>query len=271
VYPRSVRPSRILTEIREGKVATCAKLNLGEPRIVELAGMVGCSSVWLCNEHVPGEWTTIEHSVRAAKVHDMDVIVRVSKGSYSEYLKPFECDAAGIMVPYVESAEEAQRVVEMCRCHPLGSRPMDGGNVDGSFCGLDAEDYIRYCNEDKFIILQIESPKGVEEVEKIAAVPGYDFLLFGPGDYSHRLGKLGKIHDPEVLAARKRVEAAAMQNGKWGVAVGYPAPAAELLSRGYRIAQITSDVVALRGAFTKAINDFHTGFGVAQSTYSDAR
>ncbi|MDZ4287695.1 MAG: aldolase, partial [Prosthecobacter sp.] len=83
------RSSRILREIRAGKRATVFKLNLIDPRIVELAGLSGASAVWLCNEHVPNDWLNLEHQVRAAKLHDMDTIVRVSKGSYSEYVKPF--------------------------------------------------------------------------------------------------------------------------------------------------------------------------------------
>jgi len=65
--------------------------------------------VWLCNEHVPNDWLNLEHQIRAAKLFDMDTIVRVSKGSYSEYIKPFECDATGIMVPHIASADRRTR------------------------------------------------------------------------------------------------------------------------------------------------------------------
>lgn len=254
-----MRPSRVLREVRSGKIATCLKLNLGDPRVVELGGLMGFSSVWICNEHVLNDWSVIENSVRAGKLYDMDTIVRVSKGSYSDYVKPFECDAAGIMVPYVESEAEARRVVEMCRCHPLGARPMDGGNVDGEFCGVDWDDYSQHCNSEKFIVIQIESPAGVEQVEEIAAVPGYDFLLFGPGDFSHRIGKLGKIQDPEVIAARKRVEEAARRHGKWGFSVGGPTSPDEMFARGYRVALVASDILSLRAAFKDSLANFQAG------------
>jgi len=61
-------------------------------------------AVRICNEHVPGDWTQMEHCIRAAKIHDMEVIVRVSKGSYRDYVKPFEADAAAIMVPPITSS-----------------------------------------------------------------------------------------------------------------------------------------------------------------------
>ena len=59
-----LRPSRVLREVRAGRPATVLKLNLNDPRIVEMAGLAGASAVWLCNEHVPNDWTNLEHQVR---------------------------------------------------------------------------------------------------------------------------------------------------------------------------------------------------------------
>ncbi len=68
---------------------------------------------------------------RAAKVFDVDAIVRVPRGSYSDMIRPLELDAAGIMVPHVMSAEDARQVVRWTRFAPVGLRPLDGGNADG--------------------------------------------------------------------------------------------------------------------------------------------
>lgn len=245
-----MRKSRVLREMHEGKLAPCAKVNLADPRVVEICGLMGFSCVWVCHEHVPNDWSFYENAVRAGKIHDLDVIVRVSKGSYSEMLKPFECDAAGVMVPHVTSAAEAAEVVETCRCHPLGKRPLDGGNVDGHFCQLPAEEYTRLSNEEKFIILQIESPEAVDAVDEIAAVPGFEFLLFGPGDFAHRIGKVGQINVPEVEEARRRVEEAAAKHGKKCFGVGASGTPEELLGRGYSIVNLASDV----GLLTKSMD-----------------
>lgn len=244
-----MRSSRVLREIRAGQPATCIKINITNPRIVELAGLAGASAVWLCNEHVPTEWTTIENCVRAAKIHDTDVIVRVARGAYSDYVKPLEADATGIMVPHVASADEAREIVDMCRFHPLGRRALDGGNVDGAFCQIPMPEYLAASNREKFLVLQIESPEAVGEVEKIAAVPGYEFLLFGPGDYAHRIGQAGDIHHPEVAKARARVEDAARRHGKFLVAVGVAGTPQEQAARGYVLTTVGSDVHGLGQAF----------------------
>ncbi len=251
-----LRPSRVLREIRAGQVSTAFKINLSDPRVIELAGLAGVSAVWLCNEHVPNDWLNLEHQVRAAKLHDIDMIVRVSKGSYSDYVKPFECDATGIMVPHVTSADEARRVVQMVRCRPLGDKPLDAGNMDGLFCQVPLAEYAEHCNREKFVILQIESPEGLAEIDAIAAVPGFDMLLFGAGDYSHRIGRLGEIGHPEVVAARKQVAAAAARHGKHVAVASLYGQKDEVLAEGARLAVLGADVVALGGAFTSLVTGF---------------
>lgn len=264
-----LRSSRILREVRAGQRATVLKLNLIDPRIVELAGLAGASGVWLCNEHVPNDWLNLEHQIRAAKLHDMDTIVRVNKGSYSDYVKPFECDATGIMVPHVASADEARAVVDMVRCHPLGRRAMDGGNMDGAFCQISLADYAKQNNTERFVILQIESPEALEQVEQIAAVPGFDMLLFGAGDFSHRIGKLGQATAPEVVAARKRVAKAAIANGKYVAVASLYGQKEEVIAEGTHVFTLGADVLGLGDFFNKTITDFNADAprDQAQSVY----
>lgn len=255
----TLRSSRLLRELRAGLNPCTLKFNLNDPRIIEMAGLAGASAVWLCNEHVPNDWSNLENQVRAAKLHDLDSIVRVSKGSYSDYVKPFEMDATAIMVPHVTTAEEACKVVEMTRFMPLGRRPMDGGNLDGAFCQIATNDYLRHSNSERLLILQIESPEGLENVEAIAAVSGFDVLLFGPGDFSHLIGKAGQVGAPEVVAARKRVAAAAQKNGKYLMMPGMIAPRPELEEEGWRIFNLGSDVVSLGAALNNLVADYRGG------------
>ena len=112
------------------------------------------------------------------------------------------------------------------------------------------EDYIAHSNTERIVIFQIESPEALENVEKIAAVPGFDGILFGPGDFSHRIGKVGQLDAPEVVAARKRVARACLANGKFAMTAGLIAPFAELVAEGYRLINIGADVVAI-GAYVK--------------------
>src|ERR1700750_2805559 len=229
------RRSRVLEKIRRGEFPSMIKLNLSDPRVTEIAGLVGADSVWLCNEHVPNDWLGMENQIRAARIHDVDTIVRVGRGSSSDYIKPLEADATGIIVPHVGSADEARQIVDWVRCYPVGKRALDGGNVDGQFCLVPMDEYLRHTNTERIVVLQIESPEALENVEEIAAVPGFDMFLFGPGDFSHLIGKAGQIGAPEVVAARKRVAAAAQKHGKHLMVPGMIAPRAELEAKGWRV------------------------------------
>lgn len=260
------RTSRILKMLRSGQVPLVLKLNLSEPRVVELAGLAGADAVWLCTEHVLNDWHSIENQIRAARIHNIDCLVRVARGSYSDYIRPLEGDATGIIVPHVETPEEARQIVAWTRFHPLGKRPLDGGNCDGQFCQLDMDTYLKHSNEERVIVLQIESPEGLENVEAIAAVPDYDILMFGAGDFSHRIGHAGNINHPEVIAARKRIGAAARKHGKFAMVPGPMAPVKELIAEGYGMIGSGSDVWGLGQYFHEQIKKMRTETSAAPSS-----
>ena len=252
------RSSRILKLLRGGDIPLLLKCNLSDPRVMEIAGLSGVDGVWLCNEHVPNDWIGIENQIRAAKLHDIDTIVRVARGSYSDHIKPFEADATGIMVPHVGSVDEARQIIDWVRFQPLGRRPMDGGNADGQFCFVPVKEYMHHSNTERIVILQIESPEALEHVEKIAALPGFDALLFGPGDFSHRIGKAGEVNDPQVVAARQRVAAAGKKHGKYVMAAGLFAPMNDLVAEGHNIFSVGADVIAI-SQYTKQRLDVARG------------
>ncbi len=114
--------------MRAGEVATCVKLNLVDPAVSEIAALAGFDCVWLDTEHVPHTTNEILNHIRAAKMHDMDTLVRVQRGSYSDLIHPLEMDATGIMVPHLMSLEEAKKIVYYTKFHPVGRRPLDGGD-----------------------------------------------------------------------------------------------------------------------------------------------
>lgn len=210
-----------------------------------MSGAFGFDGAWVCNEHVPTDWLLMENMVRAAKVHDMDTMVRVRRGSYSEYILPLEMDATGIMVPHVMSAKQAKEVVWMTRFHPVGRRPVDGGNLDGFFCMIDPVEYMATANRERFVVMQIEDPEALEDVDAIAAVPGYEVLFFGPGDFAHGIGKPGQFDSKEVNDARRAVAAAAARHGKFAGTMSLPEKIGERLEEGFRFLNVGADVVGL--------------------------
>ncbi len=239
-----MRESRVLRQMRAGKVAVSAKLNLSDPRAAEIAAMAGFDCLWIDLEHVPNSMTCVEDTVRTAKIYDVDVLTRVSKGSYNDFIRPLEADSTGIMVPHLMSLEEAKKIVYFTKFHPIGRRPIDGGNADGKYCMVNAADYIKEANEQRFTVVQIEDPEPVAELEEICALPGIDMLFFGPADFAQGIGDpSGK--DPEIDRVRRLVAKTARKYGKFAGTVGGPANLDSLVEMGYTFVNVGADVIAL--------------------------
>jgi len=241
----SMRPSRVLAKLRAGGVATCFKLNLADARAMEIAAMAGFDCLWADMEHVPNDLGVIEKGIWAAKSQNVDVMVRVARGGYSDYIRPLEMDAAGIMVPHLMSLADAKAVARMTRFHPIGRRPVDGGNADGAYCGVEFADYLKQANAQRFVVVQIEDPEPLEELEAIAAVPGIDMLFFGPGDFSQGIGAPGVWDHPRLLDARRRVAQVATAHGKFAGTVASAGNLDEWIALGYRFLSMGADVVGL--------------------------
>ncbi len=264
-----MRPSRVLAKMRAGGVAICMKLNLADPRVAEIAGLCGFDCIWTDMEHVPNTLHDVENIIRAAKMLDMDTLVRVPRGSYSDLIHPLEMDAAGIMVPHVMSAEDAKKVAWYTRFHPIGRRPMDGGNSDGSYCMIPVDEYIKQANEQRFVIVQIEDPEPLDELEEIAQIEGIDMLLFGAGDFSQGIGAPGQFDHPKINETRIRVAKVARKYGKFAGALGGPGNFKELVDMGYQFLSVGADVIGL-WQYNREIMSAISGLSLAspKSTYS---
>lgn len=241
----AMRPSRVLRTIGEGRVASCLKVISSDARIIETFAASGVDAIWVCTEHTPANYENIEHQVRAAKIHDVDLVVRCPRGSYSDYIRGLEADATAVMVPHVMGHDDAKNVVQMTKFAPLGRRACDGGNADGLYCRIPYTEYLQQANRERFIIHQIEDPEPLEELEAIAETPGVDMLFFGPGDYSTVVGKPGQIWDKDIMQVGERIARAARDAGKMAGTVAVPDKFQTLADMGYNFINIGGDVSAL--------------------------
>lgn len=251
----NMRKSKVLRKIKEGKVAFSTKLNLADPRAIEIAAMFDFDCIWIDMEHVPADYIDLENMIRAAKLYDCDVLTRVARsGGYADLIRPLEADSTGIMVPHLMSLKEAKDVVYYTKFHPIGRRPLDGGNADGKFCLIDGKEYMKQANEERFNIIQIEDPEPMEELEEICALPGLDMIFFGPADFSQGIGKPCDMADSEVVSARKLVAETARKHGKMAGTVGTLDNVEQLIAEGFNFINIGADVIAL-GSYYKSISE----------------
>lgn len=262
-----MRRSKVLEKLRAGKVVSCFKVNLADARVCELAAISGFDCVWVDMEHVAQDWSVIGSGVWSTKAHDTDLMVRVSRGGYSDYIRPLELDATGIMVPHIMSLNDARSVIDMTRFHPLGRRPIDGGNADGGYTTIEFQDYLKQANEQRFVVLQIEDPEPMEELDGIGALEGYDMLFFGPGDFSQGIGAPGQWSHPRLIEARRRVAEVARAHGKFAGTVGSAANFDELRALGYQFISVGADVVGLKDYCANLLKPFRPAPDMKKDSY----
>jgi 4-hydroxy-2-oxoheptanedioate aldolase len=254
-----MRKSRVLRKLRNSELVSCFNLKFTDTRAVEIAALSGFDCLWLCMEHVGVDYSVVEHQIQAAKIHDVDCLVRVPKGSYSDYIIPLEQDAAGIMVPHVMSEKEAKQIVRTTRFHPLGRRPTDGGNADGNYGMLPFKEYTQQANQERFIMIQIEDPEPLDELDAICAVEGIDMVFFGPNDYSHAIGLPGELQHPKVKDVMKKVADTANKHGKVAATMTINDNFQELVEMGFRFINFSSDTAGLRRYCREMMDIFKTG------------
>ena len=249
-----MRKSRVLRKIRNGETAFSFKLNLGDVRAAEIAAMSGIDCLWTDMEHVPNDYYAIENIVRAAKIYDVDVLTRVKRGSYSDLINPLEADSAGIMIPHLMSLEEAKQVVYYTKFHPIGRRPIDGGNADGNYCLTDGNTYIKQANEERFNVVQIEDPEPLKDLDAICALEGIDMIFFGPADFSQGIGHPNDFAHPKLARVKELVAATARKHGKMAGTVGGIGNYKQLEEMGYNFINLGADVIALSGYYTDIVS-----------------
>ena len=150
-------------------------------------------------EHGLSTTETINNHIRASLLTGMAPIVRV-KGVDSHAIgSALDMGAIGVQVPNISTAEEAQKAVQSARFHPDGMRGVCRFVRAASYGGTNKEDYFREANQ-AILILQIEGKKGVENLDEILAVKGYDIIFIGPYDLSQSIGLPGQIDSPEVTS-----------------------------------------------------------------------
>lgn len=187
-------------------------------------------------------------------------IVRPPSKSYADISKLLDVGAMGFVFQMVESAAEAAELVSFTRYPPNGVRGAMFGAAHDDYRAPYATETLTAANDRILLLALIETPKGLENVEAIAAVDGIDLLHMGQGDLSVGLGIPGQSEHPLIQAAIDRVVAAATAQGKPAAAGGGSAEWSRmLLDRGYRMISHSSDIALFQGGLAEGLAALKAG------------
>jgi 2-dehydro-3-deoxyglucarate aldolase len=238
-------------------------LSLGSADAAEAIAHAGFD--WLCidMEHAPNDSADVTAQLRAiAAAHlPTEPVVRVPACEPWLVKRVLDAGARTLMFPNIESAEAALHAVRLTR-YPDAGAP-DGlrgvaGVVRASAFGA-RRDYLQSANAQIATIVQIESARALEEVERIAATPGVDCLFVGPSDLAASLGHLGDTKHPDVQAALAHVAAAAEQaRVAAGIFALDAANARQFREAGFRFIALAADVIWLVRAVRTALQEVRT-------------
>lgn len=183
--------------IDSGAIALGAVITLNDPVIAELAGYSGMDFVWIDSEHGVFNPETIKQMIVAAAAGDCAALVRV-RGNDANLLKPvLDMNPAGVIIPMIKNAEEAESAVTACRYPPRGTRGCGIRRASG-YNNIVLSAYLQQSHEAPWVILQIEHIDAVPHLDKILAVSGIGSICVGPCDLAASMGLADRMDDPEV-------------------------------------------------------------------------
>lgn len=251
-----LKPNLLRQRIAEGQVAVGHMvMEFGTRGIAKILEATGLDFVLLDMEHGGLELEHLADLIAWLKATPIAPIVRVPGAHYHFIARVMDMGALGIMCPNVESAEQVQALVDAVKYGPEGKRGLGLGTAHNDYVMPQPVEYLKQANANTTVICQIESEKGLENLEAIAAVPGVDILWVGHFDLTQSMGIVAQFQHPRFQEALRRVAIVARQHGKAaGIQPGSREQAAEWKKAGYNVISWGSDIAVYRGALAAAVS-----------------
>lgn len=210
-----MRTSKTLAKLRAGEPVRMCCLGHFIPAYIRHASHFGFDCIWLDLEH--RTFTDREVQTLLAYFHqfDIDCMLRAPTLEKTRLYRYLEDGATGLMIPHVSTPEKAKMLVDAVKFPPIGDRGIDGAGLDSDFYLQGGDGYTDAANRETFLVVQIETPEAVANVDAILEVEGVDGLFVGPGDLGLRIAKTET--DLTLEAAYQQVADACQRHGKaWG-------------------------------------------------------
>ena len=193
-----LRPNKAKHKLQDGGIATIVSGHInGE--MIEFLGPFGFDGIWIETEHGPIDFADIPNLSRACDLWGMTPVVRVNLNLPGVIYRTLDVGAQAIVVPHVDTAEEARAVVTAAKFHPIGAR-----GAYTSRQGIGVDDYPSKANDETMVVVLIEDVVAIDNLAKILAVDDIDVFFVASGDLAQSMGLLGQATHPDVLATVDR-------------------------------------------------------------------
>lgn len=237
-----MQKSRVKEKLRRGEPTLAFSVHFSDPSVVEMLGLLGYDSVWICNEYKGYDPLMLDHMVRAARAAGMETVLRTGADGRDDIVRFLCLGVNALMIPHVGTVDDAREIVRRAKYPPLGHRELETVNADADFGLMGLADYLKAANDETLLILQLEDVAAIDRADEIAAVEGVDVLFVGPADLSLSLGMPGQLDHPKVVDQIARVVRACESHHIFcGTPALYPEHCRRLIDLGVRYFTDRSD------------------------------
>ena len=245
--------SGLKARLKNGERLLGTMITIADPTVAEILADVGFDWLFIDGEHGPLGTQEVLAILQAVDAK-VPCIVRVPECAEAPIKQMLDIGAAGIIVPQVNSAEQAADVVRYAKYAPEGSRGVGLARAHGY--GARFAEYLQAANSEILVVVQAEHAEAVQNIDEIVKVEGVDAILLGPYDLSASLGKMGEVSDPVVTQAIDKITDACKANemplGYFGVNAEAIRPYQE---QGYTLLVAGVDTLILSGGATRLLKD----------------
>jgi 2-dehydro-3-deoxyglucarate aldolase/4-hydroxy-2-oxoheptanedioate aldolase len=245
-----VKTNLVRQRLSEGRIAVGHMLMEFSTRgIAKILEAADADFALIDMEHTANDLPRVADLIAWLKATRITPLVRVPAAQYHFIARCLDAGALGIMVPNVESADQARVIVNAVKYAPEGHRGLGLGTAHNDYVAPKPVEYLREANANTLVICQIESLRGLENLGAIAAAPGVDILWVGHFDLTNSMGIVAQFNHPQFLDALARVAEVARRHGKAaGVQPGSGEQAEQWMKLGYNVISFSSDSAVYRNA-----------------------
>lgn len=258
-----MKSNPVKAKLREGKPSFGTWLSLGDLHATRVLARCGFDWLTLDIEHSAIDWSRAAMIFAAVADAGCVPLARVPEGSHALIKRVLDAGAWGIVVPMVDTVEQARAAIAAAKYPPEGNRSVGGGMHSLNFAAT-AGDYYQRANGEILVVLQTESPTGVDNAEAIYSLPGCDAIFVGPNDlrFQMRAADGTMPTDEEHEAMIQRVIAAGKKVGApTGIHAMDPASALERARQGMQFIAVASDLRMLNEGAQRIVKTLWPGDG----------
>jgi 2-dehydro-3-deoxyglucarate aldolase/4-hydroxy-2-oxoheptanedioate aldolase len=252
--------NRVKRMLKDGEKTAGAWLQIASPFTAEIMSQAGFDWLMIDMEHGPGDILTLITQLQAMKGSETAAFVRAPWNDFVTIKRILDTGVHGLLIPYVNTREEAESAVQACRYPPQGIRGVAGSPRAQGY-GQNVREYLASANDEILLITAVETPVAVANLGDILSVEGVDGIFIGPMDLATNMGYLGDPTQLQVQEAISEIEKEVLEARKILATIsGSWEQAQRLYDRGYQMVMLMADGVSLAKLAAEKVVQFREAY-----------